>query len=76
MSMQRFNEALVALRNKWNLTQKEFARALGISQQYLCDIEKGRALPTVRFVEKLIACSPGWSVNWNVLAAQAHGWKV
>ena len=36
------------------LTQKEFAlNYLGISPQYLCDIEKGRRVPTRHIIKKL-----------------------
>ena len=39
-----FGEAVEALRVRDELSQVEFAKKLGISRQYLCDVEKGRRL--------------------------------
>ncbi len=35
-------EVLKTLRDSEDMTQQEFAKAMGISKQNLCDIEKGR----------------------------------
>src|SRR5581483_2455511 len=37
-----FGEAVGALRIGEEMTQSEFAAKLGVSRQYLCDIERGR----------------------------------
>ncbi len=39
-----FGEAVEALRVRDERSQVEFAKKLGISRQYLCDVEKGRRL--------------------------------
>src|SRR5438132_10496525 len=39
-----FGEAVEALRVRDELTQAGFAKRIGISRQYLCDVEKGRRL--------------------------------
>ena len=39
-----FGAAVEGLRVGNELTQAEFARTLGVSRQYLCDVEKGRRL--------------------------------
>ncbi len=39
-----FGEAVDALRLRDKITQSSLARKIGISRQYLCDIEKGRRL--------------------------------
>ncbi len=39
-----FGMAVEALRMRDDYTQAEFAKRLGVSRQYLCDIEKGRRL--------------------------------
>jgi transcriptional regulator with XRE-family HTH domain len=39
-----FGEAVEALRVRDEFTQAAFARKIGISRQYLCDVEKGRRL--------------------------------
>jgi transcriptional regulator with XRE-family HTH domain len=39
-----FGEAVESLRVRDELTQVRFAKKLGISRQYLCDVEKGRRL--------------------------------
>ena len=41
-----FGNALESLRKCEEMTQKEFALKLGISPQSLCDIEKGRKIPS------------------------------
>ncbi len=43
-----FGEALEAYRKCEEMSQKEFAEMLGISAQSLCDIEKGRRIPSAR----------------------------
>src|SRR5580704_10053316 len=39
-----FGEAVEALRVRDEISQSALARKMGISRQYLCDIEKGRRL--------------------------------
>lgn len=39
-----FGGAVEGLRMGENLSQAAFARRLGVSRQYLCDVEKGRRL--------------------------------
>src|SRR5205809_8032894 len=39
-----FGEAVEALRARDRITQAGFAKKVGISRQYLCDVEKGRRL--------------------------------
>jgi transcriptional regulator with XRE-family HTH domain len=39
-----FGMAVEALRVRDDYTQAEFAKKLGVSRQYLCDVEKGRRL--------------------------------
>lgn len=41
-----FGDALLSYRKGEELNQKEFATLLGISSQSLCDIEKGRKIPS------------------------------
>ncbi len=52
-----FGMAVEALRTRDDISQAEFSNKLGISRQYLCDIEKGRrfASPTqaARFAKAL-----------------------
>lgn len=39
-----FGQAVEALRVRDEITQVAFAKVIGISRQYLCDVEKGRRL--------------------------------
>lgn len=39
-----FGDAVQALRTRDELSQTELAKMIGISSQYLCDVEKGRRL--------------------------------
>ena len=48
-----FAKILVAHRLAENMTQKDYAQLLGISQQSLCDLEKGRKMPSPERVAKI-----------------------
>ncbi|WPU65808.1 helix-turn-helix transcriptional regulator [Peredibacter starrii] len=50
-----FGKLLEAYRLADELSQKEFAKILGISQASLCDLEKGRRIPSPERAA-LIAC--------------------
>jgi transcriptional regulator with XRE-family HTH domain len=39
-----FGDAVEALRVRDEITQAAFAKKIGVSRQYLCDVEKGRRL--------------------------------
>ncbi len=41
----KFHEKLKQLRKSMGYTQREFGRILGLTQQHLCDVEKGRTNP-------------------------------
>ena len=65
-----FGKALEAHRKCEELTQAAFAKLLGISAQSLCDIEKGRRVPTPKRAAK-IAAQIGQPANfWIQLAFQ------
>ncbi len=72
-----FHEMLTAWRANQEVSQKECAKILGISAQYLCDLEAGRRLPSVRVVTAI--CDTHESVHnatWHTAGALAHGWKL
>ena len=48
-----FGDAIVALRQSDGISQKDFAKKLGLSTQNLCDIEKGRRIPSVSRAAKI-----------------------
>ncbi|NWH03521.1 helix-turn-helix domain-containing protein [Desulfobacter latus] len=48
-----FGKALKAHREGEALSQSAFAKALGISPQSLCDLEKGRRTPSVKRAAKI-----------------------
>ena len=59
-----FGKLLEAFRKGEELTQKEFAEMLGISQSSLCDLEKGRKIP-----------SPSRAINIaQILGLSEHLW--
>jgi transcriptional regulator with XRE-family HTH domain len=68
------------LRADYGLSQKEFAKGLGISPQYLCDIEAARRLPSVKLVKRLNDYCGHMHVSalraWHTAAARAHGWDI
>ena len=43
------------LRTQHGLTQKDLAKKVGMAQGYLCDIEKGRANPSLKTLEEIAA---------------------
>jgi transcriptional regulator with XRE-family HTH domain len=50
--MTPFGNKLRILRNEKNITQKELARAIGVSPAYLSSLERGnRGVPSVQIVE-------------------------
>lgn len=74
-----FLDNLRAVRTNADMSQREFARALGYSAPYLNDIEQGRRMPSIRFIESLCAfmgCGPESRKEWHMLAAYEHGWQV
>ncbi|MGE3974353.1 MAG: helix-turn-helix transcriptional regulator [Bdellovibrionales bacterium] len=48
-----FGNSLEAYRLGEELTQKQFAKKLGISPQSLCDLEKGRRIPSLERAAKI-----------------------
>jgi DNA-binding transcriptional regulator YiaG len=74
-----FVQLLVAVRSKTDMSQKEFAEALGFTAQYLCDLEHGRRCGSVEFVNRLcdwLEHGPKARKAWHLAAARAHGWEV
>lgn len=74
-----FVEMLIKVRSGAAMTQKEFAAVLGFSAQYLCDLEKGRRLGSVEFVDRLcdwMMCKPHERKAWHRAGAKAHGWQI
>ena len=62
-----------------DLSQKEFAQALGFTPQYLCDLEKGRRLGSVEFVDRVcdwLGQGPICRMEWHRAGARSHGWDV
>ena len=48
-----FGNSLEAYRLAEEMTQKEFAKKLGVTPQSLCDLEKGRRIPSVGRAAKI-----------------------
>ena len=76
---ETFIDMLIEVRHGHDMTQKALAEALGFTPQYLCDLEKGRRLGSVEFVNRLcewMGRGPTGRREWHVAAARAHGWEV
>lgn len=52
------------------MSQKEFAKVLGISQASLCDLEKGRRIPTPERAAKIAKKLKEPPAHWIQLALQ------
>lgn len=64
---------------KGEMPQKELAAALGFSSQYLCDIEYGRRLGSVEFVNRVcdwLQCDDEARRRWHRAGARSHGWEI
>jgi transcriptional regulator with XRE-family HTH domain len=74
-----FVEKLVAVRMEAELSQKDFAELLGFTPQYLCDLEKGRRLGSVEFVNRLCKTLRSTRLQreeWHLAGARSHGWEI
>jgi transcriptional regulator with XRE-family HTH domain len=65
-----FGQALWAHRKCEEISLKDFAKKLGISSQSLCDIEKGRRIPSVHRVVKIAAKIKEPADTWLALALE------
>ena len=65
-----FGNALESFRLGEGLSQREFALILGISPQSLCDIEKGRRIPSVSRALKIARKIKMPKKTWIELALQ------
>lgn len=74
----RFAYALVELRGANHLTQQELAERLGFSPQYICDLESGRRMPSIKIVNAIVdkLGRDGSKKFWHRMGAMAHGWKI
>ena len=65
-----FGNALLSFRLGENKNQQEFAKRLGISPQSLCDIEKGRKIPSPKRASKIAKILSEPIAFWVQLALQ------
>jgi transcriptional regulator with XRE-family HTH domain len=77
--IEGFPDRLRTLRLGMELHQNQLAKALQVTPQYICDLESGRRLPSVKLVNRIcewIGCGPFGVRLWHKAGARAHGWKV
>jgi transcriptional regulator with XRE-family HTH domain len=67
-----FGKLIEAYRLAESLSQKDFAKLLGISQASLCDLEKGRRIPSVERASKIAKRLKEPASYWVQLAIQDH----
>ncbi len=65
-----FGNALESYRKCEEISQKEFALKIGISAQSLCDIEKGRRIPSPRRAAKIASQIEQSQQFWIQMAFQ------
>lgn len=65
-----FGNSLASYRKGEEISQKEFAKLLGISQQSLCDIEKERRIPSPSRAAKIAKILKEPAAFWIQLALQ------
>lgn len=74
-----FAEMLATVRGSLGKTQAAMANDLGISPQYLNDLERGRRSPSVAVVDRIctyLGRGPAGVREWHIAGAAAHGWKL
>lgn len=77
-----FAYALIKLRDTYRLSQQDFAKRIGISPQFQCDMESGRRMPSIKVIDKIVkAFGPkiggyAFRLRWHRLGACSHGWNV
>ncbi|MBQ3366535.1 MAG: helix-turn-helix transcriptional regulator [Acidaminococcaceae bacterium] len=62
---KRLAERIRAARTYLEMSQTEFAQALGVSQSYLSNLEKGLSQPSVEVVRTLHKMT-GWRYEWLI----------
>jgi transcriptional regulator with XRE-family HTH domain len=78
-SNKDFANLLKKIRAESKLSQKPFAKALGVSASAIAMYETGRGRPGVEFVEKLAQYAklpPEHTFMLHLAGARSHGWKV
>jgi len=65
-----FGEALESYRLGEEISQADMAKRIGISSQSLCDIEKGRRIPTPKRAAKIAQLIDEPELFWVKLALQ------
>lgn len=78
-NVMTFERMLQELRVDGTFTQSDIAKSLGISPQYLCDLERGRRRPSVAVVNRIceyLGRKEQGRREWHAAAARACGWDV
>lgn len=60
------NQRLIRLREAKGLTQAEFARKVEMLPQQINNIEKDKAGPTVKLLQKILELWPDVNMNWLI----------
>lgn len=74
-----FVEMLSAVRSNAGYSQKQLAKSLGVSPQYLSDLECGRRMPSVEVINKIcnwMDRGPIGNREWHIAGARSHGWNI
>ena len=74
-----FREMLKVAREGREISQKDMAERIGITPQYLCDLEHGRRLGSIDVVNRIcdwLDLGPAGRREWHLAGARSHGWEV
>lgn len=72
-------DVIARIRKAHGLSQKDMAKRLQITPQYLCDLEQQRRLGSVEIVEAIVdefGNGPKWRRVLHAVVARGHGWDV
>ena len=76
---QSFSQMIIAVRGAMGVSQADFAAGVGVSPQYLCDVENERRSPSVNLTDqicKFLGRGPNGCKDWHQAGARAAGWKI
>ena len=74
-----FIQMLEQVLDATEMRQKHFAKAIGISQSYMCDLMKGKRGPSPNLVNKIcdyMGTGPKGRRVWHMAAARTDGWEI
>lgn len=74
-----FMEMLSLIIERTDISQKQMAKGISISPQYLCDLLQGKRGPHPELVNKIcdfMGRGPKGRLEWHTAGAKSVGWEI